>query len=526
MWIKFKGNKLIVTLLFFCMAMGAVAQTERECQQIILDALDLAKVEKYPEALEKLAHARTLAENNNWAHQKIIAINAIGITYNMMMEYGEALNYHLEGYKLALKEKDPKYRALVLGNIGSIYLKQKKYSEAEQQFKEIYAIYKANGNLSNLGTACLNLGTVMNQTGRLEEASKYLNEATLHLKDPEKIKALHVELLENELFRGNTFQVHSRAEALYEKFKDEHLYINPTIFLLIAAKAYLQEQHYEQAIASCEKLLSKGPDLEDKLETFQVITQAYRHLGIYDKAYNFKDSLQRVEYKLSELKNSRLYENSLVKLQVENYKHEITMKDERFRAERVIFYAVIAVFLAAVTLLVLLLRQRKLTAQRNSLLLENQLHQKEREQEQLQKEIEIRNRTLSARALFQSDRNQLLDALILELVNNPELEKLPNLVATIRSIKVYLKSDNEWDTFITHFEQVNPGFLNRLKKAHPNLSSNDMRFIAYTYMNLSVKEISSLLNITVPASKKRKERIAAKLDLPPDVSLYAYLTAF
>jgi DNA-binding NarL/FixJ family response regulator len=43
-------------------------------------------------------------------------------------------------------------------------------------------------------------------------------------------------------------------------------------------------------------------------------------------------------------------------------------------------------------------------------------------------------------------------------------------------------------------------------------------------MNLSTKEIASMLNITLEACRKRKERIAAKLELHDSMPLYDYLS--
>ncbi|RZJ50367.1 MAG: sigma-70 family RNA polymerase sigma factor, partial [Flavobacterium sp.] len=60
---------------------------------------------------------------------------------------------------------------------------------------------------------------------------------------------------------------------------------------------------------------------------------------------------------------------------------------------------------------------------------------------------------------------------------------------------------------------------------HPDLTPNDIRFIAYVYMDLTSKEIASMLNITLEACRKRKERIIQKLGISDDISLNAYLAS-
>jgi len=189
------------------------------------------------------------------------------------------------------------------------------------------------------------------------------------------------------------------------------------------------------------------------------------------------------------------------------------------------FYGlVMIVIMFIVIFLMLTQRQKKMLLQRKNLDLEKQIHEKDRELKLLQKEIELRNRKLSARALYLSGRNQLINNLLLFIENIPELSKVPALDKQIKHLKDYLRDDNEWETFLSHFEEVNPGFLAKVRKLHPVLTSNDMRYIAYIYMNLTTKEISSLLNITIYASKKRKERIIAKMNLSNDITLYSYLS--
>ncbi|MEO6177181.1 MAG: hypothetical protein ABIP27_18650 [Flavobacterium circumlabens] len=189
-----------------------------------------------------------------------------------------------------------------------------------------------------------------------------------------------------------------------------------------------------------------------------------------------------------------------------------------------IYGLVMIVLLFILIFLILIQRKNKIVLQRKNLKLEKQVHEKDRELKLLQKEIELRNRKLSARALYLSGRNQLINNMILCIGTIPELSKIPSLDIQIKHLKDYLKGDNEWETFISHFEEVNPGFLARLRKQHPALTSNDMRYIAYIYMNLTAKEISTLLNITIYASKKRKERIISKMNLPNGITLYSYLS--
>jgi len=164
----------------------------------------------------------------------------------------------------------------------------------------------------------------------------------------------------------------------------------------------------------------------------------------------------------------------------------------------------------------------------DKLLLEKKLKEEEArallEEERLKNEIESRNRKLSAKALHLIERNELLASIVENLEESQGLEQESKLRAYIRKLKGLIKSDNEWEDFIKHFEEVNQGFLSDVKEKHPELNANDLRFISYVYMNLTTKEIAAILSITAGACRKRKERISKKMNLADSSKLYDYLS--
>jgi hypothetical protein len=163
-----------------------------------------------------------------------------------------------------------------------------------------------------------------------------------------------------------------------------------------------------------------------------------------------------------------------------------------------------------------------------NLLLEKQLQEKETlsllEQERFKNEMEAKNRELSAKALYLSGRNQLIEEIITSLSKVPEFVQNQALMQPVKALRNQLKTDHEWESFMEHFEQVNHGLIGKLKTSHPSLTANDIRFISYIYMNMLPKEIAAIFNITQEAFRKRKERITQKLQLSEDETLYDYLS--
>lgn len=504
----------------------------------------------YIKSLELLTEARALAEKNNWHEQLFLANNNIGNTYYSMLDYGEAINYYLEAYNIALKELEPVNEMVVLNNIAILYSKENNQTRAREYFKKAYDIAKQNNDRVKIGMYALNLGNLSNEINQPKEARKYILEALPYLKGQTYL-LLQAEttLAENELLLGFPKKAREKAQNILLNGGDTTYNDTAISLLLIIARSYLAENNFPEAITYANKVLAKNVNLETKFSAFRLLSDIYAKSNRLETALAYKDSLLATQQKLNEIKNGRQFENNRVKFEIQNYKNEIAVKEEKLEAERKLFYYIIAVIIAVVTIVILSLRnisarhkQKKLIAERNqqaialelekekteNLLLEKQLIEKEAnsllEQERLKNEIEARNQKLSARALYHSGRNQLIEDVIADLSQLPAISSDKQLAGHIKALKNHLSNDDEWDTFITHFEEVNHGLINKLKSLHPSLTANDIRFISYVYMNLSSKEIAALLNITAEACRKRKERIAAKMELPESISLYDYLS--
>lgn len=543
-------SSFFILLACLFLSISARPNTITHCDSLIQKGIDAMWKKEYKKSLEFLTEARDLAERNRWYQQLFLATNNIGANYYSMLDYGEALNFYLESYTIAVKELKPQQEMVVLNNIAIIYSKEGNYKEAREYFKKAYAIAKENKDYVKVGLYAMNLGNVANETNNVSEARAYIIESLPYLKDnPELLILAQIGLAENNLLMGHPRQAREKAENLYRTTNDLNYNDTGISLMQIIARAYLEEKQYDMAAAKAKALLKAKPNLESRKTVYELLSEIYAGKGVYNNALKYKDSVLWAEKEINSIKNGKLLENNKVKFEIRNYKNQIAINEQKLAAERKIYYSIIAVIIAIVTIIILSLRnisakhkQRKLIAERNqqaialelekekneNLLLEKQIHEKETsallEQERLKNEIEARNRKLSAKALYLSGRNTIIEDVVASISKVPELAKDPSLNTHIKTLKDHLKADHEWDSFITHFEEVNQGYLNRLKTKHPTLTANDVRFISYLYMNLSTKEIATMLNITLEACRKRKERIAAKMELPDSSYLYNYLS--
>jgi len=93
----------------------------------------------------------------------------------------------------------------------------------------------------------------------------------------------------------------------------------------------------------------------------------------------------------------------------------------------------------------------------------------------------------------------------------------------MRSLKQGLNVDKDWDLFKLYFEQTNERFFDELKKINPGLTGNDYKLCALMKLNMSVKEMASVMNISADSLKNARYRLKKKLKLQADDKLNIFI---
>jgi tetratricopeptide (TPR) repeat protein len=155
-YISCKYTALLVVCIFLCTS--AAANTVAHCDSLIKKGIDAMWEKQHGRSIELLTQAKILAERNNWYEQLFLANNNLGANYYAMLDYGEALNYYLESYTIAVKELKPKHEMVVLNNIAIVYSKEKNYDKAKEYFQKAYDIAKENKDRIKIGLYAMKPG--------------------------------------------------------------------------------------------------------------------------------------------------------------------------------------------------------------------------------------------------------------------------------------------------------------------------------------------------------------------------------
>jgi hypothetical protein len=143
-----------------------------------------------------------------------------------------------------------------------------------------------------------------------------------------------------------------------------------------------------------------------------------------------------------------------------------------------------------------------------------ELRLKKVENEKLQDKLDYNNREIATSTMYQCQRNEML------LNLKGQVDNLTSMLdgeakGEAKKIKSAINSSitltTDWEKFKLHFAEVHPDFFKNLKAVYPNLTQNEIRLSAYFHINLSVKEIAALTNISPESVRKAKTRLNKKL---------------
>ncbi|HVW97642.1 MAG TPA: triple tyrosine motif-containing protein, partial [Mucilaginibacter sp.] len=147
--------------------------------------------------------------------------------------------------------------------------------------------------------------------------------------------------------------------------------------------------------------------------------------------------------------------------------------------------------------------------------------------EQLQADLASKSRELANSAMNIVYKNELLQKISEEIAHLKDTSGKPLAEEQLRRIQKVIdegmNDDRDWNIFESSFNEAHENFFKKLKAGHPDLVPNDLKLCAYLRMNMSSKEMASLLNISLRGVEIRRYRLRKKLNLDHDKNLVEFL---
>lgn len=540
-------TKAFLQLCFVFFSLSIVANNKKntiqQTNQDIETAISLMFAKNHTESLALLVKAEALAARENWYQQQFKATLNIGANYYLMSDFGEALNYYLQAYDLALNESNQRNEMIVVNNIAILYFEEGDLEQALIYFTKAYTIAHSLEEEDRIGFYAVNMALVSNKLNQIELAKKYIAEALpLVDKNPRVATLTQLAQAENLFLSGNIKKAQQTATKLMPQLTGPEHKENRVFIWMLLSKIEEHQKNHSKAIDFAMQASKEYQELDNNEEAYTQLAKLHTQINRPNQALQYKDSILVALKTRYEKQNNTNYENSKIKFELQTYTHELQQSRLKHQQEKQWLIAS-GIAIGCVLLAMLWLyrnnaikhKQREqigklqLEKQKSDYLIkENKLKEKEAlallEKQRLQNELEVKNRKLTAEALYLSNRNELVEEIITNLSNQKQIGENTLIRKKLFQLKKHLKKDEKWKQFNILFEEINYDFLKKLQTKHPNLTGSDVQYLSYLYMNLTNKEIAAIINISPDSCRKRKERILKKIDLPKNISLYSYLT--
>jgi len=122
---------------------------------------------------------------------------------------------------------------------------------------------------------------------------------------------------------------------------------------------------------------------------------------------------------------------------------------------------------------------------------------------------------------FISDISKQIEQLKQDLKDPVAKEKVRDLSS---KVKYSLSIDRERQEFQKHIKQINSEFFLRLEQQFPSITESEKKLSALLRLNLSSKEIASILNISAKSVDMNRYRLRKKFEIGKEYSLSVFIS--
>ncbi|MEP7263937.1 MAG: hypothetical protein ABI772_05555 [Bacteroidota bacterium] len=538
-FISRKQNSLLTGIILICILFPGkcAAQTSRSLldngwKQLVIDndTLAMQLFENGYEVALKDKNTPLIAEA-----LLDLGICSYSVSYTLGLEYAFR---SMEYYK-KLEEKQPleaiRGRSRCLQLISTIYSRQGKYKDAISLSREAMKGFPSSGDTSHqLGLIYTSLGVAYNNLNQPDSSEFYhrlaLQEREL-INDYIYLPITYLKVADIERRKGNKEEsriLFDRAARIADSTGNRQALVSSLLGKGDWTLDFERDVHETEALYI--KALDVSYGLSDKsfyLESLSHLVTLMFNKGDYQRAYQYEHTIRNLKDSLGTWESQRMVKSLEVQFNVAEKERQLKLAEKENEVNRLtnyILWSSLAFIVLIATAVIIFLRRinkrdKQLLSAKQELVHAIE-EQKKLKEQQMQNDLEHKEGQLSAMMLQMLQKNELMQELQEKLSQYKELAADPSLN---RIISKGQNQDKDWTDFNTNFESLNKNFYTRLKSAYPDISPNDLKICALIKLNLSIKEMAGILNISPDSVKTARYRLRKKLQLSTEDNLTDFI---
>jgi len=489
----------------------------------------------YNDAVICYEKAHEIAMSSGMKLEAAYCYNNLGIVYRRQGDLGKAM----ENYKKALdcftEMKDDLAASDCLNNIGNIYLdkgdpgRALDYITRSLKFEKVKAdnyrmisrymnmsdAYSALNDLKNASLyVCKAIELAERSDDKLQQASCYSQAGNLQISNGSPEQGINYYLKSCEIFHSIGAKV-EEAECLVE-----------------LAGAELNLGRVDEAFTHALKAEKIAKATGVNKTTYLVnncLATVWEKKGDDGRALSYLKIASELKDSLFNAEKNRTVEEieagfTLSRLENENQiLHQKGQLQQQALRIRNIAICSLSLFLIFSIFVIWLVNRRHHDLET---IAEHKEEIKQKEIDRLNENLLFKERELTSKTIFITQKNNLLQRLISEfdsIETEPEKAQV-KLVQLQQELKMEL-SPNAWKEFEAQFNEVHPGFQLRLREKFPDLSPSERRLCTFLHLDMNNREIAALTGQTPKSLEVARARIRKKMNLNREENLANFIAS-
>lgn len=482
---------------------------------------------------EKLAiDALELAQETDNILEESKAQLTLGGSYLMTGDLAKSLELHIEGLENAKKANDTYLIANFLMNIGRIKYDLGDLESADSYWKQALDVLKAANAIASSGGIYINLGILEYERRNYGQSIKYNK------------RALEVIRKQNDKYQMGLCHYNiGFGHILLDEYEQAIPHLDTALQLRNeigdqsgVAKVLLQQAKVAEAKRDFQKVASlvkhsnsiaeENDDWQLKKVIVEFLVSYYERTGSLQKALDAHKDLAVISDTLSVRANRVKIAELETKYKVDELRAQTELQQKEKEVaylkvlQRNILVTALGIIVALLSMTFWVFRKKA-----NKRLLDSQtdyLKSKEKTKE-LEEELAVERQKLiefTDRMVMKSSNSESA----METVETHSKMRIDsNSERILTELNKGIVNDKDWISFNILFEAAYPDFSERFRTAFPDATRNHIRLVTLMKVQLSNKEIASILNISRESVIRAKYRLRQKMGLETNQELEDFL---
>lgn len=502
------------------------------------DSLDIGKCWLYRAELE------SLKENLYVAEKFIIDAEKILLKYGTEDNQAQAYSIH-----------------------GAILSGRGEYEKSQTFFLKAFDLYQKGNNLNGLSSLCLNIGNNYKEIGSRQETLKFYHYARRFAQEsdyqiglisawmnlgvyyrrtdtdsakyyyqkaldaipatPPTLKRIQLEYNYANIFLDNKEYDKAKTmfEKLYKQCKDLNMQMGVAVVSSGLASIYSERKQYdkgERYILDAIAIFEKDGVVKFTLAFKKQLKELYQDKGDYKKALEVGDALNIESDSLNNLNKQLAVHDMELFYQSEH----IRLENEKLLSEvennrlNLLLRLIIILFLISFIVTIVVVYQRRIKDRKKMIANLEEMNKIETE---LRNAQEMQSTWL--KKVVKQQQNEWMQL----SEENEEIRRKVSAVGIIEGkededVTISKKDRNQLyrKNMTTRFNLIYPDFIEHLQQKYPEFNQQEIQFCMLVKINIALKDIASILNVSMSTIEKRRHKIEASIGTDGTVQdLYA-----